>query len=300
VTPHLVSLARKLEGRPFHIVASHCQRNSKEEVVAYIQGQGVEPDASNFTVTSFGRHPHIKGNGYVPYYAVFDHRGRLIRDHMCGDYHGGDGLRFIEVVEEALARTPSIYLGEDPFEDLAAVAADIEQGHKVGAHVTELEELVADDTEPEPRRAEGERLLQAIRDHVDRHLQIVTELEATDPAEVLPLLATLARQLQGRSQLGDRVEQAHRERKSSRELRRAVKMAASFDRVRTTLAELDTCDGCRRGGAGAFRPTCAACRQANERQVAAARRTLQTLLRRNEGLAFRRTVEAYLETLASP
>ena len=40
ITPHLVSLAKRLEGRPFHLVATHCQNGKKEDVTAYIAGKG--------------------------------------------------------------------------------------------------------------------------------------------------------------------------------------------------------------------------------------------------------------------
>ena len=87
---------------PFHLVATNCQRAPTEDVIAYLRSQGLAENSPNFTLTSFGGHPAVKGNGYVPYYMVFDHRGRLIREHMCGDYHGGDGLEMIEWVEKAL------------------------------------------------------------------------------------------------------------------------------------------------------------------------------------------------------
>ena len=40
------------------------------------------------TITKMGRHPDVRGNGYVPYYVVFDHTGKLAYDHMGGRYHG--------------------------------------------------------------------------------------------------------------------------------------------------------------------------------------------------------------------
>ena len=84
VTPHLVSLAKRLEGRPFHLVAAHNQNDTKENVVAYMKSNGLSDDTTNLTVTSRGRHSKVKGNGYVPYYMVFDHHGDLAHHHMCG------------------------------------------------------------------------------------------------------------------------------------------------------------------------------------------------------------------------
>ena len=74
---------------PFHLIATDRQRGKREDQVAYLKGLGLTADTPNFTVTSDGGHPAVKGNGYVPYYMIFDHRGRLVRDHMAGAYHGG-------------------------------------------------------------------------------------------------------------------------------------------------------------------------------------------------------------------
>ena len=109
ITPELVGLARRLEGRPFHLIATDRQRSPKEKQLAYLRDLGLSPDTPNFTVTSGGGHPGVKGNGYVPYYMIFDHRGRLVREHMGGAYHGGDGLAMIEWVDKLLLEAPSIW-----------------------------------------------------------------------------------------------------------------------------------------------------------------------------------------------
>ena len=118
----MVSLAKKLEGRPFHLVATHCQRQPKEKVVAYIKSKKLEADTPNFTVSSFGGHPDVSGNGYVPYYMVFDHHGNLAYHHMCGQYHGGDGLEMLTWIDRLLMDTPEIYLGKEPYKHEAKLA----------------------------------------------------------------------------------------------------------------------------------------------------------------------------------
>ena len=52
VTPHLVSLARRLEDKPFHLIATHCQNGQREDVVAYIKSKGLESGTPNVTVSS--------------------------------------------------------------------------------------------------------------------------------------------------------------------------------------------------------------------------------------------------------
>ena len=45
ITPHLVRLAREHEGKPFHLLATHCQRAPKAQVVSYIKSKGLAEDA---------------------------------------------------------------------------------------------------------------------------------------------------------------------------------------------------------------------------------------------------------------
>jgi len=72
----LVSLAKRLEGKPFHLIASHCQNNqTREQVIQYIKQNGLAANTPNVTVCKQGRHPKVKGNGYVPYYVVFNAAG---------------------------------------------------------------------------------------------------------------------------------------------------------------------------------------------------------------------------------
>ena len=49
ITPTMVSLAKKLEGKPFHLLASYCQSGTKADAVAYLKGKGLQPDTPNFT-----------------------------------------------------------------------------------------------------------------------------------------------------------------------------------------------------------------------------------------------------------
>ena len=124
VTPHLVGLARRLEGKPFHLIATHCQQGKQEDVVGYVRTKGLAPDTQNTTVSSMGGHPKVKGKGYVPYYMVFDHTGKLAHHHMCGAYHGGDGLKMIEWVDDLHEKTPAISLGDEPFDQFQADPAE--------------------------------------------------------------------------------------------------------------------------------------------------------------------------------
>jgi hypothetical protein len=226
ITPHLVGLAGRLEDKPFHLVATHCQKAPREEVVDYIRKQGVAADAPNFTVTSFGRHPKVKGSGYVPYYMVFDHRGKLVHHHMCGDYHGGDGLKMIEWVDDLLAAAPEIYLGNEPFATRGDLAERIAGKKKLARAVMELEAAIAeapDDTE-----------LVRIRDGVvrwrDRALARAAELVASRPSRVEPLLEALGKDLKG-TDLAEPVTEKAGEVIGSKELKRAIDVEKQLAKI---------------------------------------------------------------------
>ena len=118
-------------------------------MLAYLAGKGFDPSSSNMTVSSMGGHPKVKGNGYVPYYMVFDHTGKLVRHHMCGDYHGGDGLEMIDWVEKLLKKAPEIYLGAEPFEVHTKLAARVQTGKGLAKSLGEVESLLQPGVEGE-------------------------------------------------------------------------------------------------------------------------------------------------------
>ena len=70
--------------------------SSKIAEIAYLKANGMSPFAPNLTITKMGSHPDVKGNGFVPYYIIFDHTGKLVSHNMCGSYQGGDGWKMRE------------------------------------------------------------------------------------------------------------------------------------------------------------------------------------------------------------
>lgn len=296
MTPHLASLASELEGRPFHVIASHNQNGTKDEVLSYARSKGIEDSSKNFTVTKSGRHPHVKGNGYVPYYMVFDHRGKLVRDHMCGDYHGGDGLKFIETVKSALDAAPSIYLGEEPFELLRVEADKIRAKKDLGKVVASLEGMAASDETSPGSREEADRLLEAIQKYMQNQLQTASQLEATSPAEVLPLLSGLSRELAG-SQIGETASARYKAAKKDKGIKEAIKAAAGLAKIQGMLADLDACKSCKQSGSRDFRHTCAGCRAEHAGEVAQARSALGKYLKRWPDLPITDTIKGYADEL---
>ncbi len=268
----MVSLAKKLEGRPFHLLATHCQRQPKEKVVAYIKSKQLEPDTPNFTVSSFGGHPDVSGSGYVPYYMVFDHHGDLAYHHMCGQYHGGDGLEMISWIERLLMDTPAIYLGKEPYTHEAKLAKQISKKKSLPSAIKQIETRLA----TEPRASEGElqRLHDALKSYRDSRLSRADEFVAKQPSRVLPLLKQLAKDFKG-TQLGRPVETRYKELSASKELKAAVAAEKSSKKIMKALDKTER----------------------TAKAMARARKKLQALIDKNAELPYAETLKKSLAEL---
>ncbi|MHC4817346.1 MAG: hypothetical protein ACYTF8_04780 [Planctomycetota bacterium] len=204
--------------------------------MGYIREKKLAADTPNFTVTSFGGHPKVKGNGYVPYYMVFDQHGKLAYHHMCGAYHGGDGLEMIERVDRLLAETPAIYLGEAPFSTVPKLAARIGAKKGLPSAVKELETRLAAARGEE--KAELTRLQAAVARNRDRELARAERFYATQPARVLPTLETLAKDLKG-TDLAAPVGEKLAAYKKSADLKRSIAVHKSFRKLVKRVEKLD-------------------------------------------------------------
>lgn len=255
-------------------MATHCQRGTKEDVVAYIRSKGLAADSSNTTVSSMGGHPRVKGNGYVPYYMVFDHTGKLAHHHMCGAYHGGDGLKMIEWVDELLEKTPAIYLGSEPFEHEAALAEKVAKKKGLKGLLTAIDKKLAE--ADDAQRAELERLRAAIEDYRDRMLARAAELMATKPSETLPALKELAKELKGTS-IAEPVEARLSELSKSRELKTAVSIEKKLAKIVRGLEKRDPCKACDRKGHESLNAACSACKQEASKAILKALKKLDAL-----------------------
>lgn len=229
ITPHLVGLARRLEGKPFHLIASHCQdTSSRKDVIGFLQANGFSGTSPNMTITKQGRHPDVKGNGYVPYYIVFDHTGKLRHHHMGGSYHGGDGLKMIEWVDKLLEEAPAVWLGDEPFRAHARLAKAIESGRSLGGSIKKLDALRAN---PDSQgRAELDRMHASLVTWRDRELAAARGKESSQPGEVLSSLKALQKATRGTS-LAEPVDAALAEAKDSESLAAAVKHEKKFHKI---------------------------------------------------------------------
>lgn len=294
ITPELVSLAGRLEGQPFHLLAAYRQRQPKEEVVAYARSQGIRATAPNFTISGQGGHPQVKGNGYVPYYMVFDHTGNLAHHHMCGAYHGGDGLAMIEWVDKLLEATPAIWLGEEPFEEHADLAERVSSGKQTAKAVAELEIALMTHGGDEL-----ERIHAGLLRFRDRGLARADALLATRPSEVLDLLDDLLATLGADSSMAVRVI-AHRAKVSEGDgLKTAIDVAKDLEKLEKSLGRLKPCKACKREGHKAHVSGCETCSDDNSRRLAGLRKKATELLERSIELPIGGRVEAFLASLGA-
>jgi hypothetical protein len=287
ITPHLVGLAKRLEGKPFHLLAAHCQNQPKENVVSYIRGKGMAPDSPNMTVTSFGGHPQVKGNGYVPYYMVFDHTGKMVHHHMCGDYHGGDGLKMIEWVDDLLAKAPEIYVGDLTFERHGDLAEKIGAKKGFPGTVSTLETALAAEADDD----ELQVLHAALIRWRDQGLARADALESSDPKDVAPHLTALAKDLKG-TELGAPVDTRLEHAKTSDDLKRAVGIAKDLDKLTARLEKLKPCKSCKRNGAPSALLSCSSCCDEHDKALASTAKKLDALAEKADGLRIAERVKA--------
>ena len=101
----MVGLTNSLKDEPFHLIASYCQRGTKEGALGALTKYGWKEELKNTSVmygTNFPKAP-VK---YVPYYLIFDHTGKLRYNHMAGPYHGGDRDKYQALVKKLLKEAP--------------------------------------------------------------------------------------------------------------------------------------------------------------------------------------------------
>ncbi len=195
-------------------------------MVAYLKANGMSPFPPNLTVTKQSRHPDVKGNGYVPYGIVFDHTGKLVYHHMSGSYHGGNGQEMIEVAKALVEKAPVIYLGEEPFRKVDALAQQVSKGKGLGALDRKIRlqmEAAADDA----TKAELTRLLELIGAYQMRRLDEAKALEKTQPSKVIPALKALCKESKG-TLLADQMEANLKQATESKHLKEAIAIEKGF------------------------------------------------------------------------
>jgi hypothetical protein len=263
--------------------------------MAYLRSQKFSPSSPNFTVTSFGGHPGVKGNGYVPYYMVFDHRGKLVHHHMCGAYHGGDGLKMIEWVDKLLKDAPALYLGPEEYTRVSDLAERIATKRKLANDLRALEKRAASSRDA-AEQEEIARIRKWVVRYRDGELKRIDGLLKTRPSTVLASLKKLEAELKG-SELATAVDARAAELESGDALKRAIAVEKTLAKVQKKLARKKACKSCRRSGARYVRLDCPECRAQHKRAFKKAVAELEKALAASDGLPIAETVTATLESL---
>ena len=191
-------------------------------------------------MSSQTRHPGVKGNGYVPYYVVFDHKGDMAYHHMCGPYHGGDGLEMIKWVDKLLEAAPDIYLGEETFEHIDDLADKVRARKGLAGTIKKLEALR--DGDDGAKKEEARRLLSALGGWRDRQLERAMGLLSSDPAEVVPTLKALSKELAG-TELQAPITERLEETAGSDALKRSLALQKAHEKVWKSIRKLKVPQG---------------------------------------------------------
>ncbi len=216
----MASLAKELEGQPFHLIASYNQGGTDETALHEVFQNGVPWTTPNVSATMHARHPGVQGTGYVPYYIVFDHHGDLVYHHQGGPYHGGDGKAVLDRVRQMLRAVPRIYVGKDSYTTHEKLAKSIASGKKLGSSLKSLAKALED----APDDSELQRLVAAVERHATRQLRRHEQDLATQAKRAIKSLSAPAKEYRGTSWGNALV--ARSEELSDKETRKASEAAA--------------------------------------------------------------------------
>jgi len=302
--PELLKASRDLADRPIHMILTYVEDRPREQTVARFAELGLSAECPNISITKDGGHPKIKSQGYLPYYLVFDHRGKLVHHHMGGEYHRGDGRKMIQWLEELSRNVPDFYFGTKPFVKIPALAERVESKTKLAAAIREAEEML-DPPEGQPKpdaatEAELHRLLGVVKRYRDRKLMSIELIYPSAPAKVIPMLTALQREFRG-TQLGTAVTAEFKKQRSSKKLQRAVEIHHDYERILAKLQKISPCKYCRKEGQKWLRPGCFDCHTPSKKAIV--EKEVEKLRRLHEGaqgLVIAQEIEKTINLYTSP
>lgn len=211
---------------------------------------------------------------------------------MCGDYHGGDGLKMIEIVENLLKVAPAIYIGKESFKVVPKLAAQVEKGKKLGDAWNKIEERLGQENVP-AAKLELERLKTALVRFRDQELESANRLLSSDPSAALPKLTSLAKLLK-KTTLAQPIHDRIAVLKSSTELKTGIRMAKALANAKKSVAKIKPCKTCKRKGLKSHQAGCPSCRSANEKSILKQVSRLKKVLESNEKNPMAETVRAFI------
>lgn len=286
-----------MEDKPFHLIASDCQNSKKEDVLSLLQSHGFEKESPNFTITQFGGHETVKGNGFAPYYILFDHRGEIFYHYKAGKGHGGDGLKFLSLTEKLIEDTPLIYTGKKIYKHIGPLATQVAAKQQLSKAIGNIRERLIAAEESKEVLEELQRLYDAIKKYRDQRLKTIDKLLATAPDQILPALKALEADFKG-TILADNVDAKVEELKNSKSLKTAIKIQKKFKFVQDKLSLLKPCDSCKKKGYKSFSDSCSSCQQINAPLIQKLLQQLEKEIEGEESLPISLTVKKFIQQLS--
>ena len=283
-----------MEEKPFHLIASDCQESKKEDVLMLLKSNGFETNVQNFTITQFGGHQTIKGNGFAPYYILFDHRGKVFYHYKCGQAHGGDGLKFLELVEQLIEDAPIIYTGRKPYLHISPLAEQVAKKQQLTTAIESIRKRMIDGNESQAVLEELQRLYEMIKKYRDQRLKAIEKLMETTPDKVLNELKALQNDFKGTT-IADPIDSKMDEMKNSKELKEAIEIQKKVTAMQTKIGLLKPCDSCKKKGSKSMNETCTSCQKSNQEWIQKLTQQLEKELEGKESLAITKTAKKWMQ-----
>ncbi|MGE4158006.1 MAG: TlpA family protein disulfide reductase [Planctomycetota bacterium] len=288
--PHMVSLAKSHKGRPLHIITSHAQSGSIDDIKNFVTSQGVVGDEPNLSVVNGANHPLVQTKG-IPYYGIFNHKGEMV--------HAGRPDDLDAWVTKLLAETPNLYLGEEPFTKIGELAKQVESAKGLGSILGRLESILQDSSEEgakplseadkalasdDTAKAECKRLHDILVGYADAKKNNALTLIGTNPSTLIAELNALEKEFSGSSYAAKGIAGTITEYKASAELKAAIKLDNESKSLLKSLERLKSCETCMRSGAKVFKSGCASCKEVNQKKIVDTCTKLEALIEGKDDL----------------
>jgi len=225
------------------------------------------------TVTSRGRVVGKNLSGSLPFFALFDHEGKLIDSFSGGHSVTADLRRINRAILNHVDRIPPIYLGSEPFVEAKGLAQSISSGKNLGRNLRELEKQIRLESlrsgGKSARYAEYKRIMIAVRRHVRTQILVAWDLRVAEPDKGMTKLRKLERDLRG-TRLYSLAEKALSDATVDPVFTRGLRYLRALDLIQMRLYRLRPCkwaakipnEKLRR-----FDPACHDCRWGQEGQI---------------------------------
>lgn len=292
----MVRLAKEMESKPFHLIASDCQDSKKEDVLLQLKSNGYETDTQNFTITQFGGHEFVKGNGFAPYYILFDHRGKVFYHYKAGGAHGGDGLKFLELTKQLIEDAPIIYTGRKLYVHITALADQVAKKQQLPTAIESIRKRIIDGTESQPVLEELQRLYDRIKKYRDQRLKAIDKMMGTNPDKVLGELKTLQNDFKGTT-IADSIEDKMDAMKNSKELKEAIEVQKKWIAIQTKISLLKPCESCKKKASKSMNDSCSSCQKANQEWIQKLAQQMEKDLEGKDHLVITQNAKKFMQQL---